>query len=266
MYARGDQEKIKELFYREAIVWKHLSHPNIVPFKGVTFDPLQLVSEWMPGGELREHIRNNPGADPTSLLIGIAEGLAYLHSYEVIHGDLEGPNILVDTSGHARITDFGLASIVRDPGSVASAFDGSGHAPRWTAPEIFRGGPASKKSDVFSFAMVIFEVFSGTVPFHDIAAPAVTTSIMDGERPSRPTHPSLIDPLWKLTQRCWKDTAKDRPEMQEVIKELKGMSTHPSAYTTNLLTLTEVPNRLLRPFRRRHHHHHHHHHPKSYPQ
>ena len=41
-------------------MWKHLNHPNIVPFNGVTFDPLQLVSEWMPGGELREYIKNNP--------------------------------------------------------------------------------------------------------------------------------------------------------------------------------------------------------------
>ena len=64
---------------------------------------------------------------------------------------------MVDGSGIARITDFGLASIVRDPSSVASAYDG-GHTPRWTAPEILRESPASKESDVFSFAMVMFEV------------------------------------------------------------------------------------------------------------
>jgi len=44
---------------KEAVMWKHLDHPNIVPFNGVTFEPLQLVSEWTPGGELREYIRNN---------------------------------------------------------------------------------------------------------------------------------------------------------------------------------------------------------------
>jgi len=50
------------------VVWKHLDHPNIVPFKGVTFEPLQLVSEWMPGGELREYIENNPHADLLGLV------------------------------------------------------------------------------------------------------------------------------------------------------------------------------------------------------
>jgi len=87
-------------------MWKRLDHPNIVPFKGVTFDPLQIVSEWMPGGELREFIRNNYHANLTSLvspfppppnttspcpqLLGVAEGLDYLHSRNVIHGDLKG--------------------------------------------------------------------------------------------------------------------------------------------------------------------------------
>lgn len=41
-------------------MWKHLSHPRIVPFMGVTLEPLQLVSEWMPGGELRSYVRENP--------------------------------------------------------------------------------------------------------------------------------------------------------------------------------------------------------------
>ena len=48
---------MSKLFCKEAVVWKNLNHPNIVPFKGVTFDPLQLVSEWMPGGELRHHVK-----------------------------------------------------------------------------------------------------------------------------------------------------------------------------------------------------------------
>lgn len=69
------------------------------------------------------------------------------------------PNILVDASGNARITDFGLASVARDPSSVASNSPDSGYTVRWTAPEIFHGPTtASKEADVFSFAMVVFEV------------------------------------------------------------------------------------------------------------
>lgn len=49
-------------------MWKRLDHPNIVAFKGVTLNPLQLVSEWMPGGELREYIKGNPDTNPVNLV------------------------------------------------------------------------------------------------------------------------------------------------------------------------------------------------------
>ena len=55
-------------FFREAVVWKRLKHPNVVPFIGVTRDPLQIVSEWMPNGTLAEYLERNPGANRISLV------------------------------------------------------------------------------------------------------------------------------------------------------------------------------------------------------
>ena len=57
-----------KLFCKEAVVWKCLDHPNVVPFWGVTFEPLQLVSEWMPGGQLRDYIRENRDTNLISLV------------------------------------------------------------------------------------------------------------------------------------------------------------------------------------------------------
>ena len=107
-------------------MWKRLDHPNIVAFKGITLNPLQLVSEWMPGGELRNYIKQNPDTirinlvgsfllllhsiAPSPQLLGIAKGLAYLHSYDVVHGDLKGVCsylswcILSDGSGDSQIS------------------------------------------------------------------------------------------------------------------------------------------------------------------
>jgi len=66
---------------------------------------------------------------------------------------------VVDASGNARITDFGLASIVRDPKSLVIALDDQGYSPRWAAPEILQStSPTTKESDIFAFAMVIIEV------------------------------------------------------------------------------------------------------------
>ncbi|KAF9789434.1 kinase-like domain-containing protein [Thelephora terrestris] len=101
-------------FYGEAVVWKRLSHPNVVQFLGVTTTPLQIVLEWMPNGTLTAHtINSSPQVDRLSLLLDVAEGVNYLHTCHVLHGDLKGPNILIDGHGHARVSDFGLAPIVQ---------------------------------------------------------------------------------------------------------------------------------------------------------
>ena len=56
------------MLHREAVMWKQLIHDNIVPFKGVTLDPFQIVSEWMPGGDLTGYINTNPQASPIELV------------------------------------------------------------------------------------------------------------------------------------------------------------------------------------------------------
>ena len=87
-------------------MWKYLTHPNILPLLGVTITPFQLVSSWMPGGDLPTYIKKNASASrrglvsippavlshahPHRQLSDVANGLCYLHSCNVIHGDLKG--------------------------------------------------------------------------------------------------------------------------------------------------------------------------------
>jgi serine/threonine protein kinase len=67
-------------------------------------------------------------------------------------------NILVDDSGHARLADFGLSMVTKNPDSIPSASLHHGFTPRWTAPEVLMEHAYSEKADVFSFAMVMYEV------------------------------------------------------------------------------------------------------------
>ena len=87
-------------------MWKRLVHENIVPLLGITTNPLQLISEWMSGGHLTEYIGKYPNANRLSLVratlsylilfppppqvCDIAKGLYYLHSRNIVHGDLKG--------------------------------------------------------------------------------------------------------------------------------------------------------------------------------
>lgn len=112
---------------------------------------------------------------PPPQLSNVAEGLNYLHSCDVIHGDLKGVcdyflplliiltpgqlNILVDAAGQARITNIGIAMTAQDMNSIGSAPIERGHSTQWIAPEILGGrGTYSKEADIFSFAGVAIEV------------------------------------------------------------------------------------------------------------
>ncbi|KAF9644873.1 kinase-like protein [Thelephora ganbajun] len=229
IYSKDNHVDPRKTFYQEGVVWKHLEHKNIVYLLGITTTPLQFVSEWMPGGDLTDYVRKCPGADRLSLLSDVAEGLYFLHSRNIIHGDLKGPNVLVDGDDHARITDFGLATVTQNLDSMRSASDDQGHTARWTAPEILNEkGTYSKEADVFSFAMVMIEVFTGAVPFNNCLPAAATLAIMNGQRPPRPNHPDFTGELWGLMQRCWHHDLHMRPEVAGILKVLNGTEPPPT--------------------------------------
>lgn len=167
---------------------------------------------------------------------------AYKHTLRASLIDALQPNILVDGSGRARITDFGLA---QDTLRVVTKPERQNM--RWTAPEaLAETGTPSMEADVFSFGMVMVEVchdfhtrastpsqlpfasprhkaFTGMVPFSDRNSPAAMTAIIRGNRPPRPTHSSFTDRLWELMNQCWDQDRHNRPRMLEVLLALNPL-------------------------------------------
>jgi len=237
-------QTIKQSLFKGAVMWKRLRHPNIVPFIGVTTNPLQIVSEWMPNQTLTGFIERNPGTNRISLLLDVAEGLNYLHANHVIHGNLNGPSILVDHNGHARLTDFGFPSIV--PG-VNPVTQEKGYTAARTAPEILEGAYAiTQEADVFAFGMVVIEVFTGRSPVSEFATRVIISKIMDGERPARPREAQelgLTDSMWDMTIRCLHQDPVQRPMMVEVV----GLVRECYRMATFWTTTTDIPVKLLTP-------------------
>ncbi|KAJ6449846.1 kinase-like domain-containing protein, partial [Mycena sanguinolenta] len=155
---------------REVLIWKELSHPNVLPLLGIDVIARKpsfcLVSPWMKNGNVIAFLETHPDFNKSSLVRNIASGLEYLHDLDppVVHGDIKGVNILIDDSGQACLADFGLALAVESHAfSTSSAGSTRGTLP-WLAPEILDSSRKAErlasptKRDIYALGCTILEV------------------------------------------------------------------------------------------------------------
>ncbi|KAH0582257.1 hypothetical protein H2248_011898 [Termitomyces sp. 'cryptogamus'] len=235
-----DKELVFKQFWKEVILWEQLCHPNIIPVYGLYRfqDRPCIVAPWMENGNITKYLKQNPEIPRLPLAVGVARGLYYLHDKGIIHGDLKGSNILVDDEGIARVADFGISSIF-DP-QILSLTSHSGAASRggtirWQAPELFDMQndtvvKNSKKSDVYAWACVCYEIFTGCIPLNHLLNDAtVLYQVKMGARPSRPLSSSeswsswgLTEDIWLIMEDCWKAQPSDRPTIGSVLNRLRS--------------------------------------------
>ncbi|KAJ7882624.1 kinase-like domain-containing protein, partial [Mycena olivaceomarginata] len=236
---------LHDKFTKEALVWHYLRHKNIVKFIGVdstTFpSPARaMVSPWMAQGSVLKYIAETSPVAPyaVELLDDVIKGLKYLHSVNIVHGDLCGRNILIDARGRACLTDFGLAAFVESDVTIKSSTR-SGSV-RWMAPELLSPPPGvsfrrTTASDLWAFGCVCGEIWTeGTTPFshlsHEMgiifAFSDPTNSPTEQPYQTRPSDKRgtlMPDRLWELAQWCWKYDASERPAVQVVADMLAEM-------------------------------------------
>ncbi|KAJ6573538.1 kinase-like domain-containing protein, partial [Mycena vulgaris] len=189
----ADVQTLLKEFYHEALIWRQLSHSNLLPFFGVyyleeTRTRLCLVSPWMEKGNIARYLRDNPTANRLTSVVDIALRLEYLHSMNVVHGDLKAINVLAAPSGRAILADFGLSSVAGSKILLLSTSSvKNGGTVRWQAPELFMSGAQNSfVSDVYAFSCVCYEIFTGRVPFQELTNDmAVMFQVIQGSRPTR---------------------------------------------------------------------------------
>lgn len=155
-------------FEAEAQLVARLEHPFIVPLYDYWRDPegAYLVMRLLRGGSLTKAIDEKGAFDPESaakLLEQIGSALATAHRNNVVHRDIKPDNILLDESGNAYLTDFGISTIV---GHEASDEEGVSGTIRYIAPEQLRQEPDAITIDIYSLGIVMFEVLTGSHPFN----------------------------------------------------------------------------------------------------
>ncbi|KAH7923800.1 hypothetical protein BV22DRAFT_1035939 [Leucogyrophana mollusca] len=232
-------ESLTKAYSKEAVLWAQLSSPYVLPFCGVynMAEPsprMCLVSPWMGHGSLPQYLEKNSQANRLSLMLDVALGLAYLHSFDppVIHGDLKGANILITADLTACVADFGLCVLAQDSNwqvTVASSSNGKGSTP-WMAPELFNVGGGEQKrktcaSDIYALGCVGYEIFSGKPPFSHLSPPMVMLVIMNNHPLPRPASAELDDVIWGLIEACRSVDPESRPKASEVVRRLRS---HPT--------------------------------------
>jgi eukaryotic-like serine/threonine-protein kinase len=170
----ASDQAARRRFEREACLCSALDHPNIASVYdlGETGGMPYLVMQYVEGKTLKDLLGGRPLALPSALSIAIqlADGLAVAHAAGIVHRDLKPGNVIVSTSGQARILDFGLAKLL-DPGPRGLTDEtlttmGAGYGTMgYGSPEQATGEPVDHRSDVFSLGVVLYEMLAGRKPF-----------------------------------------------------------------------------------------------------
>ncbi|KAG1863252.1 kinase-like domain-containing protein [Suillus subalutaceus] len=203
-----------------------LRHPNVLRVYGYSlgFGPLPaIVTPWVEQGNLSGFLEREGLSLTTAhrfkMLRAIASGLQYLHTNNIVHGDLTGPNVLIHGDGSACVADFGLSLLDAPYASWTSRMKGN---LRWMAPELLRddyGTPVrpTKRSDIYSFGGVMLQVITGDVPFHYLPEFPIVLMKYNAEIPSRVKYPSCNDAHWNFIEECWSTDPLMRPSVESVV-------------------------------------------------
>jgi len=225
--------RVKSRLVRETKVWWCLDHENIVPFLGVCHNlgpSPAMISRLYDNGDVHSYLVKTPAVDRLVIIKGIANGLKYLHSKKVVHGDLKGHNVLIADDGTPQLADFGRSKLIEHRGFTTATFAGSA---RQMAPELLPSendgdipGPLTKEADVYAFSMVALEILTGKLPFHSVAAEmTVLFRVLSGKRPNRSAYPpdTFTDDIWALLVNCWAQEPAQRPGIATVVQRLQNM-------------------------------------------
>lgn len=229
---------------KECQLMAGMRHPNIVQFMGVSAMPPAMVTEYCGKGSLTDVLRGavaNPKqaqmltwARRLNLALDAAKGMLYLHRRGIIHRDLKSPNLLVDSTWRVKIADFNLSKIIDVDGQNAKTGTMAGANPKWLAPEVIAGQPATVAGDVFSFGVVLWELLTWAIPWQKQSPWTVVAQVLGGKRLAIPPTEQLpgsppdnaafaqqLPGYLELVNRCWAQDPADRPGFDEIIKELR---------------------------------------------
>ncbi|KAK2992226.1 hypothetical protein RJ640_005713 [Escallonia rubra] len=214
---------LEQQFKSEVALLSRLYHPNIVQFIAACKKPpvYCIITEYMSQGTLRMYLnKKEPYSLSTEtilrLALDISRGMEYLHSQGVIHRDLKSNNLLLNDEMRVKVGDFGTSCLE----TQTQESKGNMGTYRWMAPEMVKDKPYTRKVDVYSFGIVLWELTTALLPFQGMTP--VQAAFAVAEKNERPPMPASCQPaLAHLIKRCWTANPSKRPDFSEIVSALE---------------------------------------------
>lgn len=232
-----DDTQNKILINREIGIMIRLQHPTIIKFYGYSlkdFDDqnnVTIIMDFAKNGSLATLLQNvkkglvDQTYDNTSrqkILVGVAYAMMYLHQNRIIHRDLKPGNVLIDEFFNPQITDFGLSKIYQNDHSQSQTQ--AYGTPIYMAPEVVRGDRYNGKADVYSFAILMFEVITDSEPYPAFQKGKMSLFQFNSKVINEKMRPEFTVPvkesLKQLIVQCWSDNPDDRPTFEEIFNKI----------------------------------------------
>ncbi|GCC38144.1 hypothetical protein chiPu_0016655 [Chiloscyllium punctatum] len=230
----GTSPKANKDILDEAYIMAGVSSPYVCRLLGICLtSTVQLVTQLMPFGSLLDYVRENRDRIGSQHLLNwcvqIAKGMNYLEDHvRLVHRDLAARNVLVKSSNHVKITDFGLARLL-DIDETEYHADGGKVPIKWMALESILHRKFTHQSDVWSYGVTVWELMTfGAKPYDGIPAREIPDLLEKGERLPQP--PICTIDVYMIMVKCWMIDSECRPKFRELVTEFTKMARDPPRY------------------------------------
>jgi len=254
----GQDHEFVERFSREARAAQTLAHPNVVRVleSGRDGDVYFIAMEYVEGEDLKVHLRRvgrmEPG-DAERIALAVCEALDYAHGQGIVHRDIKPQNILLGSTGHVKVADFGIARAlsavtITQAGTVLGTV-------QYLSPEQARGGGVGRASDIYALGVVLYEMLTRRLPFAGDSPIAIALMHLHDAPPSpRAIEPSVPRRLEGIVLKAMAKRSEHRYQSaREMAQDLAGVTSQWTEVLTDDGTtrMFDVPAAAGSPRRRR---------------